>query len=83
MKAHSFWFQPSDHTESVRSHTHTTSHILAFTQALRKETKSDRTTWKIICMLGARLAHHTAHTSFVEEQKLNVFLCVVILNSFF
>ena len=26
MKAHSFWFQPSDHTQSVRSHTHFFSH---------------------------------------------------------
>ena len=77
MKAHSFGFQPNPCAV-----THTSSHILASTQALRKEIISDRTTWKIICVLGARLAHHTAH-ELVGEQKLNFFLCVVILNYFF
>ena len=61
--------------------THTSSHILASTQALRTEIIPDRTTWKIICVLGARLAHHTAH-ELVGEQKLNFFLCIVILNYF-
>ena len=56
--------------------------LAAGVQALRKEIISDRTTWKIICVLGARLAHHTAH-ELVGEQKLNFFLCVVILNYFF
>ena len=81
MHAHSFWVSASDHTQSVRSHTHFFSHPCFHPGTSQRNHFRQNNMEDNMCAWCATCASHSTH-ELVGEQTLNFFLCIVILNYF-